>query len=443
MLRQGKFKWLAAAGLCALSTALSPAMAQTASPEEIKALRAEVEQLKLEQGRRIAEVQAAAERIEALAATLDRIEGKPTTSASAVAQTPPAAVPAAAPAATPFVASRLQLGGDFRLRYESNFGDKDARARDRGVLRARLRASYKAADWLTLGGQIATGDPDDPNSTDITLSNFDDDLQISLDQAYARLDLGNLQIHGGKMPMPFVRTDLVWDGDVSPQGVSASYKHPFANGGSLKATGLYFLVDESVAGSNSDMIGGQLALDAPLSDALHLELAGAYYDYSLRSTAGGDAGDFRSNLIGPTGRYLSDFDLVDGVAALTYRGFDESWPVRLTGEYVKNLGAVTSADTGYGVDLLVGRAAKPGDWRFGYGYAAAETDAVLAAFSHDNTGIASNYLQHSVTFDYVLRPNIILNATFYRYRPKSSIDAGPNDPSDWLNRLRLNFLVNF
>jgi hypothetical protein len=39
--------------------------------------------------------------------------------------------------------------------------------------------------------------------------------------------------------------------------------------------------------------------------------------------------------------------------------------------------------------------------------------------------------------------NIILNATLYHYRPYHVVDAGANDPRDWLNRVRLNFLVNF
>ena len=65
------------------------------------------------------------------------------------------------------------------------------------------------------------------------------------------------------MPQPFVRTELVWDGDVSPQGVSAAYTFPIGDSGAkLKANALYFLVDESVAGPNSDkgMCAGRQAL---------------------------------------------------------------------------------------------------------------------------------------------------------------------------------------
>jgi hypothetical protein len=402
--------------LCAallLASSLTPAAAAPA--DDIAELKAAVEALRAEQARaqaRIAELEGAL---------------------ASQRETPVAVAAAPAVSGEP---SRLSLSGDMRVRYESNFGIAGARDRDRGVLRARLRAAYAVNDWLTVGGQIATGDPDDPNSTDMTLSNFDDDLQVSLDQAYIRLTPGDLQVHLGKIPQPFVRTELVWDGDVSPQGASAAYSADLG-GVKVKATGLYFMVDESVAGPDSRMIGGQLSMQTP-SAPIQAELAVGYYDYSLRSLAGGDAGDFRSNLFAG-GRYLSDFNLLDVIAALTWNGLGEKWPVRLVGDYVHNYGAVTDADTGFGVDLLVGRASKPGDWRFTYGYAEAETDAVLAAFSHDNTNIATNYMQHTLAIDFVLKHNLVLNATYYRYRQKDGVIG----PVDWQNRLRLNFLVNF
>lgn len=414
----------AAMAALALTSALSPAAHAQSPADPLVELRQQVELLRAEQ-------QQSATRIAELEAALTRASAPP----------PASPVVVAAPVATS-APSRLQLSGDVRLRYESNFGDTDARNRDRGALRARLRGTYAANDWLTLGGQIATGDPDDPNSTDVTLSNFDDDLQVSLDQVYARATFGSLQIHAGKIPQPFVRTDLVWDGDVSPQGVSAAYKLSIGNGASLKATALYFLVDESVAGPDSRMIGGQIGFETAAAAPWKLELAAAYYDYALRSVAGGDAGDFRSNLFA-NGRYLSDFNMLDIIGAVTWQGLGEAWPVRVTGDYVKNFGAATSQDSGYGVDLLVGRASQKGDWRFSYGYAVAETDAVLAAFSQDNTNIATNYRQHSVGIDYMLTSNVALNAVYYRYKPKNAFDAGSNDPRDWIDRLRLNFLVNF
>lgn len=414
-----------------------PVLAQVSDATTVAELRAEIERLKAEQAAQLAETQRLEARLNALEAALAGA-AQPATSgttapATTVASTPPPSTDT----------KRLQLASDFRLRYEGNYGDADARDWDRGVLRARLRASYAVNDWLTVGGELATGDSNDPNSTDITLSNFDDDLEVSLSQAYAKFDFGNLDIWGGKFPLPFARTELVWDGDVNPQGVSGVYRLPLSNGSSLRFSSLYFLVDHSVAGTDSSMLGNQLAFESALSSSLRLEASAGYYDYSLSGLAGADAGDFRSNLIGVDGRYVSDFNLLDGIVALTYTGANERWPLRLSGEYVDNRGARTPGDTGYSIDFTAGRTSQSGDWRLSYGYSVAEVDAVLAAFSHDNTSIATNYQQHSLSIARVLLKNLILDATLYRYRPYDADFAGANDPHDWLDRLRLNFLINF
>ena len=431
-----------ACGLAMLAgtTALSPP-AQAQSAADVAELRSQIEALKAEQ-------RASAARIEQLEATLARVAAAP----AAPAATPSPAQPAApapvqtasvsAPASAPAAESRLAVSGDLRVRYESNFGDRDARNRDRSTVRLRLRATYGINDWLTVGGMLATGDPDDPNSTDVTLSNFDDKFPFSLDQAYARMKFGDLQVALGKIPQPFVRTDLVWDGDVSPQGASASYRIGLPGGGAVKANGLYFTIDESVTGPDSSMVGGQLAFETAPAKPWRFELAAAYYDYRLRSLAGADGGDFRSNVMAG-GRYVSDFDLLDVIAAVTYNGFGARWPVRLSGDYVHNFGARVSGDTGYGVDLQVGRASKPGDLRFGYGYAQTGVDAVLAAFSHDNTNLATNYRQHMLSVDYVTHPNVMLSATFAHYRPKDPLFAGTNAPMDWLDRARVMMVFSF
>ncbi|MGL5839847.1 MAG: putative porin, partial [Sphingorhabdus sp.] len=247
---------------------------------------------------------------------------------------------------------------------------------------------------------------------------------------------------GGKFALPFTRTDLVWDGDVYPEGVSASFKQPLGRTTSFQASSLYFVIDESVGGKDSRMIGGQMGAVIKPTASLELALSAAYYDYRLSSILGGDAGDFRSNLFA-NGRYLSDFNLVDVIGSASWLGLGKDWPVRLTVDYVKNRGAAVSADTAFSIDTSLGKTGSKGDWRFGYGYAEAGVDAVFAAFSNDNTALATNYQQHSLFIDYTLAPRLILNGTFYRYRPKEAIYVGALDPDDWINRLRINLLAEF
>ncbi len=355
---------------------------------------------------------------------------------------PPAASPraAASPAAgDSFRIPGLDVSGDMRVRQEWNV--VDGRNRSRTAVRARLRAAYKIDDHFAVGTQIATGDPDDPNSTDVTLGNFVDDFQVSLDQAWIRYTNGGFATYAGKFPQPFQRTDMLWDGDVSPQGVAAAYG---ANLGKARidARGLWFVIDEAAVARDSDMLGGQLALSAPLSSDFKAGLTGSYYRYRLGSVAGADAGDFRGNLISG-GRYVSDFHLIEGIGTLNWAGLSPRWSLSFTADYVHNAGAAVAGDTAFNLEFAAGRTAKPGDWRLAYNYSEVEVDSVLAAFSHDNIDLSTNYQLHGFGIGYVPAERLQLDLLWYHYRPLDPAYAGALSPNQWLDRIRLAFMVSF
>jgi hypothetical protein len=425
--------------------------AQSAPAVDVAEVLKQIEALRAEQTH-IAEMQARTEAsIRALEASLG-VASPPARGAGPdpATETNPIALSAAAapaPANTPAplaeLASRLNVAGDLRVRAQADYNAGKSDERNSAQVRGRFGATYAVSDFVTVGARLVTGDYDNPKSTDVPLSNFDNKFRVNLDLAYTRLDFGGAQVYAGRVPQPFVRTELVWDGDVMPQGVSANYKLPLAGGGAIKANGLFFVVDEWAAGKDSTMLGGQLAYESPALGNWKYDAAAAYYHYTLGSIAGATATDFRTNLRKPDGTYLSDFHLGDLIVGATYGGFGERWPLRIVGDFVHNFGAATSADTGYGVDLLLGRASKKGDWRVGYGYSVAQTDSVFAAFSHDNTSLASNYRQHMLSADYVVAPGTFINATWARYKPYNGTDTPAFDTNDWLDRVRLALLVTF
>lgn len=362
---------------------------------------------------------------------------------SAPATTPPASqqLATATPAADgAFRIPGLDVSGDMRVRQEWNF--VDGRDRSRTAVRARLRATYAVSDKFSVGTQIATGDPDDPNSTDVTLGNFVDDFAVSLDQAWIRYHSGGLTGYAGKFPQVFQRTDMLWDSDVSPQGVAAAYSAGLRGGAKIDARGIYFVIDEAAVARDSDMLGGQLALSSPIGSDFKAGLTGSYYHYRLGSVAGADAGDFRGNLLS-AGRYLSDFHLVEVIGTLGWTGPSERWPIAFTADYVRNLGAAVPGDTAFNLELAAGRTAKPGDFRIAYNFSEVEVDSVLAAFSHDNIDLSTNYRLHGLGLSYVPASNLQLDLLWYHYRPLDALYAGSLQPSDWLDRVRLAFMVSF
>lgn len=416
-----------------------------ATPGSADALREELAALRAQQAR-IAELQrstdAGIRRLERLLGVEDPIapataDAVPVAPGASQGATAAAAAAAQAPAAT-----ALAISGDLRLRHERNFSEGDGPGRNRGALRARIGAEYALSQDLAVGARLVTGNLDDPRSTGVTLSNFNDDFDVGLDRLYASYRLGNAMLWGGKFANPFRTSSLVWDGDVNPQGAAVDYERRVRDGARLHATALYFAVDEHTAGDDSHMLGGQLGLQTD-TGTWGTEAYLAYYHYMLDGIGGADPTDFRTNLLSADGGYLSDFHLANVILGGTYGGFGEAWPLRLTGEYVRNLGAATDADSGYSLDTSLGRGSRPGDWRFRYGYQVAETDAVLAAFSHDDTTLATNYRQHTLALDYVLRPDTVFNFTWYRYRPDNAGDTPGFVAHDWLHRLRFNLLLRF
>src|SRR3546814_16768829 len=128
-----------------------------------------------------------------------------------------------------------------------------------------MRISYWSSDVCS-SDLIATGDPDDPNSTDVTLGSFIDDFAVSLDQAWVRYRNGGLTAHAGKFPQPFQRTDMLWDGEVSPQGAALAYTADLG-GAKVDARGIYFVIDEAAVARDRDLLGGRFAHSEPFAAA--------------------------------------------------------------------------------------------------------------------------------------------------------------------------------
>lgn len=340
--------------------------------------------------------------------------------------------------------SDLTFAGDFRLRYEEttkqepNGSPGRLDPRHRAVVRFRAGLSKKIGDLLNVNARVATGARGDPNTTDVTLGDFVDDLEISLERASLEFKYKDVFFTGGKFANPFLKGQLVWDDDVHPAGAALSYTVSRSTRFIPKFTGVYSIVDEQTVNPDSYMLGGQMQVLFRPAPIWTITLAGAYYDYRIRSLTKADPGDTLSNNLTPDGTsYLSDFNLADVVAIVDYPLMGERFPVRVVGNYVRNLGARVPEAAGYAFDVSVGRTSTRNDTRYRYGYSTAQTDAVLAAFSHDDTTFATDYRQHSLTFDYVASANLLLNATLYVYRRDSAAADG------FISRVRVNAMVSF
>ncbi len=401
------------------------------TPSELQSVLAEIEHLKSIQ----AETQSRISNLEALIQNttrqdtqLDTLPAQKNTSQETLQQDQ-----------TP----KLLVSGDFFTRFEGNYNSPNKIDRERAVMRARLRGDYQVSDAIKLGAMLETGDPDDPNSGYLTVDEFADDLQISLSQAFIEYSTDLATFRAGKIPMPFKKTDLVWDGDVYPTGLSLQSDLLESEAQKLSFSSLLFLIDENATGEDSSMIGGQLSYEAKLASNYAFGLNAAYYDYEIESMEGANSGDTRDNLLDVDGQYLSDFDILDVLASFKWIGPNENWPINLNANIVQNFGSAVDDDTAYGVDLSVGKTSAPKDMKFGYGYGQAEVDAVFSAFSNDNFRYGTNYEAHKLSFAYQLDKMMQLSASVYHYRRLNELYLKTGEDTDWQDRVRFNFIINF
>lgn len=116
--------------------------------------------------------------------------------------------------------------GDPRLRHETQ---KREPAADRNRERFRLRFWFtaKPVEPLRIGVRLATGTSGGPVSTNQSFDATFDKKSVFIDQAYAQYSPWDwLSLIGGKMDNPLETTDIVWDGDVTPEGLAALLQSP-------------------------------------------------------------------------------------------------------------------------------------------------------------------------------------------------------------------------
>ena len=165
--------------------------------------------------------------------------------------------------------TELELFGDVRLRYEyrggrlpggdtTNPNDWQELERERYRLRIGLRGTV-LDDWF-FGVRLETSAS--ARSTNVT---FGDDTSTSspggggpfakgsdgifVGQAYGGYKgFPGFTFTGGRMPNPFVTTTMVWDEDLSPEGLAEQWKHTFTIGGGEAAPVSYAKDGKAVVG---------------------------------------------------------------------------------------------------------------------------------------------------------------------------------------------------
>ena len=332
----------------------------------------------------------------------------PAVAAAQPAITRQADVPITAVAAKPASSNwtdSVALKGDIRLRYQ-NEQEKPGAGRDRTRIRYRLGVSAQPTAGWEIGGGLATG-PADPRSTNQTFTESFSKKAINLDYGYAQyLFNDHLKLIGGKFRTTgylYTVSDLLYDTDINPEGISANFTYSSDFGSSFANTGLWVMEEKSASDKDPYLAYLQLG-QSYSSDSVFASLAGTYYSFEDNTTAGAF----------PTTGANTDFEF-SGIYSLSgelglHNLIGEGPRVSLIADLLENSDTDTSDEAGY----LLGFKGTYALWSFRYNYARLDRNS-WPDFLPDadrysgRTGIRG----HEFLVEYAIMKNVLLAVNYY------------------------------
>ena len=281
----------------------------------------------------------------------------------------------------------VKLFGDIRYRHESTDDESATRTRDRNRVRARFGLTGKVNDEVDATIALASGHDESALNTNQDLTGAFSSKAVWLDLAYFDYHPAKIKgfnVLGGKIKDPYGRvgnSDLMFDTDVRPEGMAATYKTSLnANADLLGVVGGYWLQERSTDVDTS-LWAAQVTLTQriPSAEGCSITAGAGFFDYGnieKQVALGTSTTNFRGNRsVG--GNYESDFDVVRifGQAAFPIAG----QPCAAFAELLSNTVASSSEETGYLVGASVGKCKKPGSLQFAYNFRDVDADATPAA----------------------------------------------------------------
>jgi polyhydroxyalkanoate synthesis regulator phasin len=294
----------------------------------------------------------------------------------------------------------------------------------RFAARLRFGGEFSLAEESAAVFRLSTGNTDNPVSRDQSLTNYERNLDVVLDEVYLRFRTPTgqqahyLNLLAGRIANPWQHTELVWDPDLRFNGVALQYawREPGQGArGPFATLGAFPLEEIELSSDDKWLWAGQAGYEHAFTDTMKGSLAAAYYHYEnisgrrnapdsslLDYTApdwvqkGNTLFDIRNDTNPDTNLFAlaADYQLLDLTGMFTLV-FEPDFHVSFVGDYVKNLGydkgevqartgvAVPEESSGYRFEVRAGAPELRArwDWRAFGGWTHLERDAVPDAFT--------------------------------------------------------------
>jgi hypothetical protein len=354
----------------------------------------------------------------------------------------------------------VTVKGDVRYRYESiqddskkdSNGDTINRQRDR--IRARLGVEAKPTDDLKVGIELSTGQSDPVSGNQTEGDGFmKDDMKLNLAyfewSALPSDSVNEAKFTAGKMKNPFINvSDLIWDGDLTPEGVAFKGLWGSEKVSLLGNAGYIWVKERSAENDDTMLYAGQGAVKIQFVPEVYLLAGASYYaydnmlgydviDWESKNNAYGNS-TMKGSVAGSTTNKAYKYEYTP-IEYFTELNIWVGIPISIYGQMVSN-DEVDDLETGFLYGVLFGKAKNKGTFEVGYAYAELEKDAVVGAFTDsDRWGGGTDGNSHKVQARYQITKNIQVGATYFMGEKLISDDAKTAD----YERLQVDLVAAF
>ena len=257
----------------------------------------------------------------------------------------------------------------------------------------------------------------------------------------------NTTVKVGRQPYMMyrpIKSQLVWDNDVSLNGANYQYK----DDSQIITLGVNQPTLEEKAYS-VDAAGNEVDVNLYIAQYVHtaklgsnkLNLGAGYYHYDgLKSSTALFSGKDMGNTVDGNNLYTNDYHLAEAFAEYQFKKV-LGHPFKIAAGVVQNFGASTK-NFGYDVAFQYGKAKKVGQLQVKYSYTDLQEDAAYGAYSDsDNMGGGTAARGHAIRMKYKFAKDTYLAGNFFSNERYASKD-GRTDDTDY-NRVQLDAIFKF
>ena len=368
------------------------------------------------------------------------------------------------PAVPGWITRDLELQADVTVGYFASFPDDhayrgnprrrvpalDPEHQHTAIYAVHLGATKRLSDEWMAGFRLATTQGD---ATDqfVTAGAYWQEQPVGIDRAWIAWRpkaVEGIEIVAGKFENPFVTTSMIWDDEISPEGVAESWRPEVDGPWKPFVTLAQLIAEEQARGTDIACLAWQTGFDWRVRDDVNWRLAATFYDWhgfddaprrgldgapppaavfpaGSQTTLYGNTVVLRRNAAGAFDVYYDTggFDIVNITTMLSFEVpvgdrtipvepfFDIAW-----NEHDDTIGGHHDTNDAHSVGVRVGSIDKPGDMEFYYKYARIEANAVLGRFADADFGFA-NRQGHALSLGYRVNDGVSIVGSLWMTKP--------------------------